>query len=439
MVDNYYPNVLIIGHYPGGFSGVSITLNNLFSQWPPEKLSVASSDPVNKMLSDRVSNYYHFGHKEVRIRFFSYFNKSKEASQIYNLNDNNLSAKLNFDPIKPKSPSIKHSLSVIKKLLEKTGLLFVLRKYCVSEDLLNWINNLKPDIILTMLGDLATMDFAIEIKKKLRIKLAVYILDDWVHANPANTLLPKLWSFIFNRKFKQVLEISNINIAICQKMADEYKCIYRKEFIYFHNPVDITLYKPQIKKDNNKFVISYLGKINRDTIEGLEDLVHALEMLENPNIMLYIYPGRVPNNLKKLVSNKKNIEIKQTVPHSNIQSIYSNSGLLFLPLGFSKRSRRYTRLSMPTKISEYMASSVPILLYAPPEIALSEYAIKNNFAIVVSERSSLKLKSVINDIYKGEINTDLITKNAYCLAKTNHNLEFVCENFRKALTSIFDV
>lgn len=439
MVENYYPSVLIVGHYPGVYSGVSITLNNLFSQWTPDRLSVASNDPINKMLSERVSNYYHFGHKEVRLRFFRYFNKSKEASQIYNMNDDKLYAKLNFDPIKPKSPFIKHSLSLIKTLLEKTGLLFVLRKYCVSEDLLNWINNLKPDIIFTMLGDLSTMDFAIEIKKKTRIKLTVYILDDWVHANPANTLLPKLWSFIFNRKFKQVLEISNINIAICQKMADEYKCIYRKKFIYFHNPVDITLFEPQIKKDNNKFVISYLGKINRDTIEGLEDLVHALEMLGNPNIMLYIYPGRVPNNLKKLVSNKRNIEIKQTVPHSNIQSIYRNSDLLFLPLGFSKRSRRYTRLSMPTKISEYMASSVPILLYAPPEIALSEYAIKNNFAIVVSERSFLKLKSVINDIYIGEINTDLITKNAYCLAKTNHNLEFVCENFRKALTSIFDV
>lgn len=165
MVDNYYPNVLIIGHYPGDFSGVSITLKNLFFHWPPEKLSVASNDPINKMLSEKVSNYYHFGHKEVRIRFFSYFMKSKEASQIYSLNDDKLSAKLNFDTNKSKSPSVKHSLSFIKKLLKKTGLSFILRKYCVSEDLLNWINNLKPDIILTILSDLSTMDFAIEIKK----------------------------------------------------------------------------------------------------------------------------------------------------------------------------------------------------------------------------------------------------------------------------------
>ena len=92
--------------------------------------------------------------------------KSKEASQIYSLNDDKLFDKLKFEPIKPKSPSIKYSLSFIKKLLEKTGLLFILRKYYVSEDLLNWINNLKPDIILTMLGDLATMDFAIEIKNQ---------------------------------------------------------------------------------------------------------------------------------------------------------------------------------------------------------------------------------------------------------------------------------
>ncbi len=119
MVDNYYPNVLIIGHYPGVYSGVSITLNNLFSQWLPEKFFVASSAPIKKMLSDRVSNYYHFGQKEVRIRFFSYFMKSKEASPIYSLDVDKLFDKLKFNPIKPKSLSSNHFLRFIKKILRK--------------------------------------------------------------------------------------------------------------------------------------------------------------------------------------------------------------------------------------------------------------------------------------------------------------------------------
>ncbi len=50
MVDNYYPKVLVIGHYPGDFSGISIALNNLFYQGHSEKLSVASCYPINKKI-----------------------------------------------------------------------------------------------------------------------------------------------------------------------------------------------------------------------------------------------------------------------------------------------------------------------------------------------------------------------------------------------------
>ena len=204
--------------------------------------------------------------------------------------------------------------------------------------------------------------------------------------------------------------------------------------MYFHNPVDINLFKHFNHKDNDKFIISYLGKINRETIEGLKDLVFALNLLGNPNILLYIYPGTESNYLNKLVANNKNIQIKKYVQHSNIHLVYLDSDLLFLPLGFTKKSRRYTRLSMPTKTSEYMASMVPILLYAPPEVALTEYASRYNFAIILSEKSPFKLKSIIADIYNGKINTDLIKKNAYTLAQEKHNLEFICESFRKALS-----
>jgi len=432
--DKYFPKVLIVGHYPGDFSGVSITLYNLFSQWPPEKLFVASCDPINKMLSKRVSHYYHFGHNESKIRFFGYFNRSKNVSQILSLEADKLGEKLNSISNEPKLSTKAKCHNFIKSLLQKTGISFILRKYCVSPDFLKWIQNFKPDIILSMLGDLSTMDFAIELKNITGIKLAVYILDDWVHANPANTLFPKIWCSIFNQKFEKVLKYSDIDIAICKKMAYEYSYIYKKNFLYFHNPVDINLFKHFNHKDNDKFIISYLGKINRETIEGLKDLVFALNLLGNPNILLYLYSGTESNYLNKLVTNNKNIQIKKYVQHSNIHLVYLNSDLLFLPLGFTKKSRRYTRLSMPTKISEYMASMVPILLYAPPEVALTEYASSDNFAIILSEKSPFKLKSIIADIYNGKINTDLIKKNAYTLAQEKHNLEFICESFRNALS-----
>jgi hypothetical protein len=88
---------------------------------------------------------------------------------------------------------------------------------------------------------------------------------------------------------------------------------------------------------------------------------------------------------------------------------------------------------MPTKMTEYIASKTPILLYAPSNIAVTEYLDRNNAAHVVSNSKNLK-KELENFIkFSSKKN---ISINAYNLAVNNHNLPTIQNKFVSLLNSI---
>ncbi len=435
-----YPKILIVGHYPGEYTGVSITLKNLFANWPPERLAVASMSSFLAMQSGMCNNYYMLGNSEVEalgiLRHFYKISKSKSYVQSEQRESKQIS---NKHTLFSNSKKIFYA-SFLKPLLTKTGLLFVRFSYRVSSEFTEWISSQEIDIIFTMLGDVSSMRFARELKQCTGKQLAIYILDDWIHAHPKHTIFPQMWSRVFRPLFQKLVNEADIRMTCSKKMALEYQAMYGKDFKFFHNPVDLSRFVSLHEfgcDSSDRFKISYLGKINKDTIDGLLDLIVALDMVKEHRIVLNVYPGKVggeTNRFIKLLAKSKYLRIMPYVDNANIPEVLISSNLLFLPLGFSKESREYTRLSMPTKISEYMASKVPILLYAPNEIALTEYAIHDKWAISICKRSVPMLADTISSVFHGRIDVNEFVENAYRSAFTNHQADIVKEEFRKALS-----
>ena len=79
--------------------------------------------------------------------------------------------------------------------------------------------------------------------------------------------------------------------------------------------------------------------------------------------------------------------IHNAVPFSKIPSLITQFDLTVLPIDFTKSGIKYAKYSVSTKTSEYMISGVPILLFAPEEVALTAYAKKNKCMYSVSENN----------------------------------------------------
>ena len=183
------------------------------------------------------------------------------------------------------------------------------------------------------------------------------------------------------------------------------------------------------------FSVLYVGKINRDTQQPLKDLCDAVTELNRngEKVIFDVYSPNVKHDID--LSKYKGCNIFSQVPNAEIPKLMKSYDALFLTLGFSEISRKYVRLSMPTKLTEYLVSGIPILLYCPEEIALSKYVSEYGAAVVCNQPDKRVLQqSLLNMIHSDEYN-DCIVSRARDLS-LRHDVQIVRERFRKTLSSV---
>ena len=428
-----FPRLLILGHYPGSRTGMEVTLGNLLGEWPANRVAVAANASISAMQSNYCMAYYALGKDEIStlsvLRPFYAIRNSEY--RFFSDPPPHLDQAVN------ELPAIKQvALSILRWLLIKTGLYFCRFRYKVSSKLMNWINIFDPEIILTMLGDISTMELIIDLKRQTGRPVAIYIVDDWVHANPSYSWFRRYWGRNMGAKFRKVVEYADVHLAICQEMADEYTRLFKKKFIAFHNPVDMNKFNHKGDKEavalTNKFIISYIGKINKDTEDGISDMIAALDGMD-VNVLFQIYGRGGSSDLMRRIERSRCARLMPYAPHETMPYILQASSLVFIPLGFSALSKTYTRLSMPTKVSEAMASGAPVLVYAPNDIALTKYAKEAGWSVVVDKREIGLLRQCLSDLIMQRIDTRLLVNRALRNAIEKHSKHEVSENFRVAL------
>src|SRR5262249_13546291 len=107
--------------------------------------------------------------------------------------------------------------------------------------------------------------------------------------------------------------------------------------------------------------------------------------------------------------------------------------LLLLPVNFDERSKRYIGFSMPTKVPEYMLSGTPVLVYGPPDMAQVDYATREGWGMVVSERSQERLVEALRRLLQGVGLRRPYTRRARQVALQRHELATVRRNFQDVL------
>ena len=107
--------------------------------------------------------------------------------------------------------------------------------------------------------------------------------------------------------------------------------------------------------------------------------------------------------------------------------------LLVIPYDFDRQSVQFIKFSMSTKVSEYMASGTPILVYAPEETAVVKYARSEKWGSVVSQRNKTLLKQMIIQLIQTPDLRESLGSQARNLASQNHDAVKVREQFRRVL------
>ena len=430
------PKVLIIGQTFNKKSGGGITQSNLFYGWDKNKIAVACTAHLLRDSENEIcSNYYQLGEKEQRWIFPFNFLQRKFYSGVLKFEENSIS-----DNLIAKKPTIRSKIvdNLFFPFIKYCGLFHSFSKITLSPAFCKWLRDFNPDVIYAQAQDRERILFIILVQSYLKKPLIFHMMDDWPSTITDSGLYKKYWYKKIDHDFRMLMDKATILMSISDEMADEYKIRYNKNFITFHNPVNIDFWKQHQKVDyklGSSPEILYAGRIGLGIDSSLETIAKVIQSI-NVNLKMSI-KFILQTAEKPEWSNRYSCVVHNSfVPYSELPKIFAEADFLILPYDFSRKSIKYIKYSMPTKATEYMASGTPIIVIAPEETAIAKYAKKYELAKVITNNEINNIAEEIRHLIENEELRKRIAQNAAKLVEKNHGSIEVTRRFREIIQII---
>lgn len=429
--------ILIIGQSFQRDNGGGITLSNLFEGWPREDIALAASHK-SIMKSERhyCSNLFVLGKEEM----WNIWPLSRFVTQYPSGTIKPANSKASANPAIPKSAGkLKGFLEkIIFGTLHLLGIYHASSKLRITNGFLDWFDNFGPDIVYTQLSTRELINFVSSLKEIRDFKLVIHIMDDWPSTIVKKGLLFGYWKNKIDREFKKLLGSADLFLTISESMKEEYLARYRKTSEAFHNPVDLEQYpaNPSALLNKPLMKILYTGRIgtaNRESLFKIADIIEHGQF--SPQAQLHIYSPDSASFREKYRSYKK-VMFCDPIKYEDVPALMAHFDVLLLPLDFSPKGIRFARYSMPTKATEYMASGVPVLVFASPETALVKHALKHKWACVISNPEHRIVSDKIAHFLIDEQARKEVAENAVAYAHSHFDKNIITLNFNNLLNSL---
>lgn len=418
---NPYPKILLINGEPfNNRSATGITISNLFKGWPIDRLAQIYTSAIIPDSTICDNNFKLCNKNLVLIgQAFRQHVESKDSNLIKNVSSNS-------------------GTSFARKHISPWIDIF---PYRLSEDILQWISDYKPDLIYSLLGNIRLVNLVGRLSKFYRIPVVAHFMDDWlstysVHGKSYFTALQRM---LINSMIKNLLHSrSPVGLTICDAMSKEYEERYGLRFESFMNPVTIRNKIFTQKATNGTLRLVYIGGAHLSRYENLKDIASVVDLLklEGHDIEFNVYmPKKDIEQYSQIFDNFKGCFIRGTVDPDEVLDILQMNDVAVHVESFSSIHTQYTRLSLSTKIPQYMAAGLPILAYGPSYLASCDYIYKINAGPVVGSKNHSELFTVISSLSNDIEKRNLFSRNAYATAVTNHSDENVRNRFREILMS----
>jgi len=391
---NSKPAVLVLSEEPFGLdNGFGVTLHNLFSGWPDDKLCV--------FYTHRFSN--------------SNLSSDRCALQVHS-------------PVNA-SGGRRYALPML------LGIKPQWREYYSRIWLNINLRHFKPDVVYILLHSESTLLFGEWIAKSLRIPFVVHIADDPV---------------IQNSKTPQIMRSAATRYAISEPMAREYRSRYDASFNILRNPASIDYYQDAVNPypmrctRDRRLTIRYLGRLHSWLhYESLRLLGQAVYECGQAGLqyIVELYGSADEYDLRKAGILNSQVVYRGTVSRDTGIKILHDADILVLPLTYQPETIGSYKYSFPTKLAEYLATGVPILVLADAAAASVSFCQENSVAHCITSPDVNLIKQFLSSFWSepyriieeakrnpsvcrsnfGYESTTLMFQNSLCAAASSHS------------------
>jgi len=281
-----------------------------------------------------------------------------------------------------KTSSVLSSLQCFRDILWKMG--YRNKKRALLHE---WVLNFAPDCIFFVGGNCGfAHGIALDIAELCRAKLYSYFTDDYIIYPKYKNILKNVQRERLKRIYDTTIEASSCCFVIGEMMALEYSKYYKRQFFPIMNSVPIIDFPP--KPCDNEFVISYFGNLSLNRWKMIIRFAQLLNCVKGQAcIVLRVYSTSIPDKHVKELFSINDIHYMGMVLGDDYREALINSDMLLHIESDNLYDKSLTRLSVSTKLPEYMVTCRPIIAYGPKEVASMALLSDNNIGYVLNSES----------------------------------------------------
>lgn len=247
-----------------------------------------------------------------------------------------------------------------------------------SKQLLDWLDDFKPEAILFVAGDsLFAYSICEYIQKRYNSKLSVYVTDDYIMPRRNERTLHWLRRQAIKDKLQHILGCSSTFFTISELMQRTYKRVFGKDSYIVMNMVEDLFDDSYIKKEP-EIILTYTGSFYYKRAEVLGTIARAIEEYnlhtESPKAKLMMYSNSEPSKeIKDQIIIEGASEYGGSLNKEQLKERLNTSDILVFVESFDPEQIEKVKYSLSTKVPEYMSVGKPILAVGPDKIGSIEY------------------------------------------------------------------
>lgn len=418
----------------------NLLLRNLFAEWPRERLAQIYSGGSN---GDEgfCGSQYKVGPNDRQFGKLFFRLKGEYAD----------TSRTDFtaepDPIAPQRlPQLRRLKQQAGRFLMDSGLYELLFKLRPSKQMIDWVDDFEPDIVLAQGYNLTFTWLPLLLKRQLNKPLVYYCSDDWstyLYASKAGlcAVTSPFMRRMVENSTQQLLAATDVPFAFNDLMGEEYERRYGKQFTTlmhcddperFNRADPIRLHPPEIKS------IVATGAFDDSRWPLLLDLEEACRQLNDLGIPVRatVLTARISEEGYRNVKACRFLELRDDPGHELLPSYLKGADLLYLPETFDPVVAQGYRYSISTKAHLFMFSHRPILVYGYPICGLVNYAQREGWATVVSEQKVDLLVNSLRSLLLDNLQCEEKVQVANKVVMHNNDCKKIHKLFRSRLSTL---
>ncbi|MGC1460913.1 MAG: hypothetical protein WA802_01850 [Terracidiphilus sp.] len=261
-------------------------------------------------------------------------------------------------------------------------------------ELSRWLEEFSPEVVFLVGGEYTfAYRVACYVAESRALPLVVFLGDD-VFCVSRFSLSPFFWMHkaLIRRAVRHVLGSAARLFSACDLMGEEYRGMFGVDCTTLPTacgriePVPVWVARTPIE-------LSYLGKVSLgrwSTLRRIGEALHEINALGQRAVLRIYTTERLEDRMVERLSIPGALEFMGGLDAAEVSRVLVKSDILVHVESMDKENRRLTRLSLSTKIPEYLASGRCILAAGPAEVASIRYIREHDAGMVVTDMGSLR-------------------------------------------------